>query len=179
MVKESLRKASEQSRKNKERMAPTGNTFVGLPVKVFWEGDKEFFQGTVKEYSAADNQHLVVYEDGEQAWEDLDDDALRVQLMPSESAHWISKKDFRMEAKQEKKGKETKNKEEKQDKKGTETQDKGKKPWRIPKRSRPSAPAPAPPPASSTFPLAQIGEPMIGQLLEGNPDGLPLVHAMQ
>ena len=44
---------------------------LGARVRVWWENDKEWYAGTVMEYSAATNMHTVVYDDGDQREEPL------------------------------------------------------------------------------------------------------------
>ena len=50
---------------------PTGAAMVGLRLRVWWEGDARWFPGTVRAYSALDEAHTVVYDDGDQRLESL------------------------------------------------------------------------------------------------------------
>lgn len=43
--------------------------YVGRAVRVFWPNEKQWFSGVVESYSADENTHSVLYEDGDQ--EDL------------------------------------------------------------------------------------------------------------
>ena len=47
--------------------------FVGKRITVFWEYDARWYSGTIREYSAAGENYLVLYDDGTQSSEDLDD----------------------------------------------------------------------------------------------------------
>ena len=49
-----------------------GNSLVGLRVSVWWEEDEAWYDGTVREFDHTLGEHLVAYDDGEQAHEDLD-----------------------------------------------------------------------------------------------------------
>lgn len=42
---------------------------VGARVRVFWEGEGEWFEGVVAAYSDAEQRFLVQYDDGEEQWE--------------------------------------------------------------------------------------------------------------
>ena len=46
---------------------------VGKRITVFWESDEKWYSGKIREYSPADETCLVVYDDGTQSSEDLDD----------------------------------------------------------------------------------------------------------
>ena len=46
--------------------------FVGKRITVFWGGDDKWYSGTIREYSAAVENFLVMYDDGTQTLEDLD-----------------------------------------------------------------------------------------------------------
>ena len=50
-----------------------GIGFVGKRITVFWEADDQWYSGTIKEYNPAGDDYLVLYDDGVQASEDLDD----------------------------------------------------------------------------------------------------------
>jgi hypothetical protein len=50
---------------------PSGAAMVGLRLRVWWEGDSQWFTGTVREYNALDEAHTVVYDDGDQRLESL------------------------------------------------------------------------------------------------------------
>ena len=47
--------------------------FVGRRITVYWRGDAKWYSGTIREYSAAVESYLVLYDDGTQSSEDLDD----------------------------------------------------------------------------------------------------------
>jgi hypothetical protein len=51
---------------------------VGWRVRVFWEGDDEWFEGTITKY-VPENGYFVEYDDGEQQWET--DDPARIQFL--------------------------------------------------------------------------------------------------
>ena len=50
-----------------------GIGFVGKRITVFWEHDDQWYSGTIKEYNPAGDDYLVLYDDGVQVSEDLDD----------------------------------------------------------------------------------------------------------
>ena len=50
---------------------------VGRRVSVYWDGDGQYFDGTVREFSTGDERHLVVYDDGDQDWYYLVDEMIR------------------------------------------------------------------------------------------------------
>ena len=50
---------------------------VGRCISVYWDGDECYFEGTLKEFSASDERHLVVYADGEQKWHHLENEIIR------------------------------------------------------------------------------------------------------
>ena len=51
-----------------------GRALIGRPIRVWWEHDRSWFRGTVRDFDNVSGQHLVVYDDGDQLWEPLDDD---------------------------------------------------------------------------------------------------------
>lgn len=42
---------------------------VDARVRVFWDGEGEWFEGVIAAYSASDRRFLVHYDDGEEQWE--------------------------------------------------------------------------------------------------------------
>ena len=52
---------------------------------VFWETDLRWFTGTVREYDACSDKHLVVYDDGDQRREDFDDPRLKWEVYEPKS----------------------------------------------------------------------------------------------
>ena len=65
---------------------PVGHKLVGARVKVWWEDDEKWYSGTVREYMAIDDSHLVLYDDGEQRHEELSGAELQWELLPSRAA---------------------------------------------------------------------------------------------
>ena len=49
---------------------------VGRLISVYWDGEERYFIGTVKEFSASNESHLVVYEDGDQKWHHLENETI-------------------------------------------------------------------------------------------------------
>tara|TARA_B110001452_G_scaffold261587_1_gene260549 strand:- start:338 stop:568 length:231 start_codon:yes stop_codon:yes gene_type:complete len=45
-----------------------GDELIGARVKVYWAGDKKWYQGEVDQYDAASNRHHVGYDDGDEKW---------------------------------------------------------------------------------------------------------------
>ena len=59
---------------NRSRYAGSNSIqFVGRRITVFWEYDAKWYSGTIREYSPAIESYLVLYDDGIQSSEDLDD----------------------------------------------------------------------------------------------------------
>ena len=50
---------------------PHGQALVGRRVRVYWEDDHVFFEGTVSAYDSATQKHTIVYDDGDQQNEPL------------------------------------------------------------------------------------------------------------
>ena len=48
---------------------------IGRQVCVWWEGDKRWYTGCVRQYDAANDLHTILYQDGEQQGEPLNDPA--------------------------------------------------------------------------------------------------------
>ena len=48
-----------------------GDELIGARVKVYWGGNKKWFQGVVDKYNAESNQHHVDYDDGDEKWHSL------------------------------------------------------------------------------------------------------------
>ncbi|GAX86029.1 hypothetical protein CEUSTIGMA_g13444.t1 [Chlamydomonas eustigma] len=38
-------------------------------IQIYWEGEKEYFAGTVTQFNVDDWHHMVEYDDGDKAWE--------------------------------------------------------------------------------------------------------------
>ena len=49
-----------------------GCDLIGVRVSVWWEGDSKWYSGTVRDFSAL-GEHLILYDDGEQQQEILDE----------------------------------------------------------------------------------------------------------
>ena len=66
MIPPRLRDASESD-------APD-NELIGVSVRVFWDGDASWYEGTVSEIDWRRDRrvHHVKYADGDQQWHDLD-----------------------------------------------------------------------------------------------------------
>ena len=56
---------------------PRGTAAVGRRVQLLWRDEKPptWFEGVVKQFNETSGEHLVVYEDGDQRWHILDDEA--------------------------------------------------------------------------------------------------------
>ncbi len=50
--------------------AADGAAHVGKSVRVYWTADKAWYEGSVTEFNGC--QHLVVYEDGDEEWLELE-----------------------------------------------------------------------------------------------------------
>ena len=50
---------------------PCDQALVGRRVRVYWEDDHEFFEGTVTAFDSATQRHTIVYDDGDQQNESL------------------------------------------------------------------------------------------------------------
>jgi hypothetical protein len=63
-----------------------GRSLVGLRVSVWWEEDEAWYDGTVRDFDQVQGEHLVLYDDGDQVCEALDDcrcDCARVASVAS------------------------------------------------------------------------------------------------
>ena len=58
---------------------------VGRRVSVYWEDDATWFKGVVKDYNPVENEHCVLYDDGDQRGEPLNS-ALTWELLPDTRA---------------------------------------------------------------------------------------------
>jgi len=59
---------------------------VGERICVFWADDATWFSGSIREYNAATETHLVVYDDGDQRHEELHDPTLQWELIAASAA---------------------------------------------------------------------------------------------
>ena len=59
---------------------------VGQRVSVYWEDDATWFKGVVKDYNPVENEHCVLYDDGDQRGEPLNSGALTWELLPDTRA---------------------------------------------------------------------------------------------
>ena len=48
--------------------AVNGNQSIGLIIRVYWEDDDEWYEGTIQKYEESSG-YYVIYEDGEEQWE--------------------------------------------------------------------------------------------------------------
>ena len=46
---------------------------IGKKVRVFWPVDESWYTGTVQKYDASTNEHLLVYQDGDEEWVKIGD----------------------------------------------------------------------------------------------------------
>ena len=55
---------------------------IGQRVSVWWKGDRgrPWYDGTIKEHDAIRGEHLIEYDDGDERWHDLTDEAAHGQL---------------------------------------------------------------------------------------------------
>ena len=51
-----------------------GAELVGHSIRVYWPGSDRMFRGVVTEYDEVDEIHRILYEDGEDVWEELGSD---------------------------------------------------------------------------------------------------------
>ena len=59
-----------------------GQLLLGTRVRVWWEDDERWFDGTVREYSSASDAYLVRYDDGDQRYEPLGNPDIVWELSP-------------------------------------------------------------------------------------------------
>lgn len=59
-----------------------GSEVIGRRVQIWWAGDAAWFDGEVKQYGVHGSgmKHLVIYDDGDQKWHELDDEKRHGQL---------------------------------------------------------------------------------------------------
>ena len=50
---------------------------VGRRVSIYWDGDDQYFDGTIKEHAISTGKHLVLFDDGDQEWYDLAAETLK------------------------------------------------------------------------------------------------------
>lgn len=67
-----------------ERVHSHGTDLIGRRVRVWWEDDKRYYSGTVREWNAVSDRHIVVYDDGDQRPEALNDAQTLWHLHPAE-----------------------------------------------------------------------------------------------
>lgn len=48
-----------------------GEDLLGWRVKVYWGGDKRWYEGVVNKYNPEMNQHHILYDDGDRKWHTL------------------------------------------------------------------------------------------------------------
>lgn len=79
--------AASASHAWRQPAAPTAvvGSIIGKRIRVFWETDEAWYSGTVRDYTAAVDTHLVVYDDGDQRNETLGDPDLRWELLEEEA----------------------------------------------------------------------------------------------
>lgn len=54
----------------------------GGRIRVYWDEDQQWYEGTIRDYSECTVRHLVVYDDGDQRHENLDDPRLQWEELP-------------------------------------------------------------------------------------------------
>ena len=59
---------------------------VGKRISVFWAEEATWFSGSIREYNDTTEEHLVVYDDGDQRHEELHDPTLQWKLIASNAA---------------------------------------------------------------------------------------------
>ena len=61
---------------------PQGQAALGRRLSVYWRSERPpaWFTGVVKQFNAINNEHLIVYTDGDQQWHCLDAEALEENL---------------------------------------------------------------------------------------------------
>ena len=60
----------------------------GVRIRVFWDGEKRWYTGTIRERGHKPSRHLVVYDDGDQHQEDFDSPVLQWELL--DGLNWAS-----------------------------------------------------------------------------------------
>ena len=58
-----------------------GQKLIGRRVSIYWDEDDKYYDGTIKEFAQASGEHLVLYDDGEQHFENLADKKLKVKWL--------------------------------------------------------------------------------------------------
>jgi hypothetical protein len=81
----------EEPRSKRARQPPAsqvlphthGASLVGTAVSVYWDEDRAWYRGTIKEFDRVSGWHTVAYDDGEQRNEPLNDPRLQWRVAPS------------------------------------------------------------------------------------------------
>ena len=55
-------------------------------ASIYWDEDDKYYDGTIKEFAQASGEHLVLYDDGEQHFENLADKKLKVKWLGPQHA---------------------------------------------------------------------------------------------
>ena len=42
--------------------------FAGLPAKIYWEQEKQYFEGVIAKYNPRKRKHRIDYYDGDREW---------------------------------------------------------------------------------------------------------------
>jgi hypothetical protein len=76
------------------RVRSSGVVCIGTKIDVFWADDDRYYSGVVKEYDADDEEHLILYADGDYQWEDLSTMKWNLLSVPTfqETAHRHSRR---------------------------------------------------------------------------------------
>ena len=73
------RKSPVETTPGRSRRTKTDDGFIGRRVEVLWD-DVNWYPGTVKQYIAATDKHLIVYDDGDQKQHNLEEESSCGQL---------------------------------------------------------------------------------------------------
>lgn len=62
---------NKNNNKMKRRNCDKLCSSIGQRVKIYWNEDKQWYYGTIKDYKSSSKQSLIVYDDGENEWLNL------------------------------------------------------------------------------------------------------------